>query len=471
VNFMSAPRRGLATGPGQRISGSRVQLTVRNRRQPDRRPAPDQPAAAAPAPAPPAVTAETTDPDLLAAAELGWCMAELYADVLAGIPQDPAGQRDLEPDLPGLGALSPSQRLALKLDEVRVGAHQVSPRIAAAGLAVPAPGGWLTGTGPPAGQDELARLVLRYHEELLVALTACDRQLGLAYGLGRAMADLSLRFCATPPRPKTAVPPPPEAADADEETPQQRLTKDLHGGRVETITGWLKELHTALPPHVAGALIGSLRQWKEWAQQPVWQGAPLDWSAHGQGVVDALEVQGKRWRLLLTGRADPLDQLSPDDYVQAAGFFVGRVRLILRQLIVQYWPWMALATLAMIAAVVGSLALLESPAAKGIGVAVSVFGWLGLTGRSLWGALRRTVSHVESSLWQAELDLAAAWANTTLPDADADRELREAAPPGATLLSHRSGPRAGQPSGTGAPAARRRSWIFRTRRNPLTPVR
>jgi hypothetical protein len=48
-----------------------------------------------------------------------------------------------------------------------------------------------------------------------------------------------------------------------------------------------------------------------------------------------------------------------------------------------------------------------------------------VTGKSLSSALGRTVGHVEQSLWGAELDLAAAWANTMLPDADADRQLQE----------------------------------------------
>jgi hypothetical protein len=52
--------------------------------------------------------------------------------------------------------------------------------------------------------------------------------------------------------------------------------------------------------------------------------------------------------------------------------------------------------------------LLNSPAAKGDGVAVSVFGWAGVTGRSLYSALGRTAGDVELSLRGAELDLAAA---------------------------------------------------------------
>jgi hypothetical protein len=439
VNFMTASRREL------------LPLAVRTA---PRKPGPQRPAKPAPAPqapAPqsaaqpaPAVPAPAaTDPDLLAAVDLGWCMAELYSSVRPGQlgPPDPPGAAvppqaghpagapriQLQADLPGVGSLTDAQQFALQADEVNVGAHQLGPRITAAGLPVPVHEDWRAlyqQRRSAEGHYQLARSVLQFHDELLAALTACDRQLGLAYGLGRATADLTLRFCADP-------------AAASPAARQKTLTDDLRGGRVETIAGWLRELHTALPPHVAGAMTGSLRQWKLWAASPVWLGAPLDWAQHGTDVEQALIVQGKRWRLLLTGRADPLDQLSPDDYVQAAGFFVGRVRQILHQLIVQYWPWVTLATLAMAGAVAGSLVLLNSPAAKGIGVAVSVFGWLGITGRSLWGALRRTVSHVEYSLWEAELDLAAAWANTTLPDADANRQLREAAPPGAALMRAR----------------------------------
>jgi len=132
-----------------------------------------------------------------------------------------------------------------------------------------------------------------------------DHQLGLGYGLGRAVADLCLR--------------PPANSQAS-------LTGDLRSGRVDTIVGWLKELHTVLPSHSAGAVIGSITQWQQWTATPTWNGAPLDWNAHGQELVRALAAQGKRWRLLLTGQVAALDQLSPEDYVHAAGYLVGRFR-------------------------------------------------------------------------------------------------------------------------------------------------
>jgi hypothetical protein len=367
---------------------------------------------------------------VLAAAELGWCMAELYAEVKPAELQPPEAPEEplppispgreprrvpLQEDLPGLGSLQARQDLQLLIDRVHVGFHQLVPVISIAGLTAGEPGDWTALAShrqSAEGRYQLARSVLQFHGDLLVTLTACDHQIGLAYGLGRAIADLSRR-----PR-------------ADK---QDSLTSDLRGGRVDTIVGWLRELHTVLPPHSAGAVMGSITQWQQWAAHPTWKGIPLDWDAHSKDVVKALADQGKRWRLLLTGQVAALDQLSPNDYVQAAGYMIGRVRKILRQLLKQYWPWVTAITLVMAAAVVASLLLLHSPAAKGIGVAISVFGWLGVTGRSVSGELQRTVSHVEQSLWDAELDLAAAWANTLLPDADANRQLDEARAPRSRL--------------------------------------
>ena len=365
-------------------------------------------------------------PPVLAAIELGWCMAELYARVkpdslpppeapgatlpMVSLAPEP-GRINLQEDLPGLGSLPDRQELQLLIDRANVGYHKLELVISHAGLAVAAPEDWASlayQRASPEVRYQLARSVLQFHTGLLVALTACDHQVGLAYGLGRAVADLSTR-----PR-------------ADN---QASLTDDLRSGRVRIIVGWLGELHTVLPAHSAGAVMGSITQWQQWAASPTWNGVPLDWDAHGNDVVGALAEQGKRWRLLLTGQIAALDQLSPEGYVQAAGYMVGRIREILQRLLAQYWPWVTVITLVMVAGVVGSLLLLHSPGTKGLGVAISVFGWLGVTGRSVSGGLQRTLSHVEQSLWDAELDLAAAWATTMLPDADADRQLHEAQAP------------------------------------------
>ncbi len=380
--------------------------------------------------------------DVLAAIDLGWCLAELYDEVKskgvdppwppasapamsapAAAPQPAAPQPavpapdleswvQLQADLPGLGQLPDRQRLGLLIDQVNVGAGKLRSLITGAGLSVPVNDDWpelAQQRHTPEGRYKLARSILKFHDALLVALTACDQQVGLAYGLGRALADLSLR-----PNPAS----------------ENSFTGDFRpGGRVWEITGWLAELHGCLPPHVSGAVAGSIAQWQRWAGQPGWNGKPMAWDKHGKHVVEALKEQGKRWRQLLTGQASPLDELNPEDYVQAAGFLIGRIRRITQRLLIQYWPWVAGLTAVMVVAVLGSLTLLNSPAAKGVGVAVSVFGWLGITVQSMSAELRRVTANVEQSLWEAELDLACAWAITRLPPPDCDRTLGEARPP------------------------------------------
>ncbi len=403
-------------------------MTVAQQPSQARTPSQDDPPAHPKQPEDPAPAGK---PTVLAAVDLGWCMAELYAKVKPDVlqppempdkplphvrPRAPENLRiQLQDDLPGLGHLPDRQEKQLLIDRIDAGLHKIKPVIVAAGLPVPDRGDWVPlayHQGSAEGRYQLARSVLQFHGDLLMVLTASDYQVGLAYGLGRALADMALRPQADKP---------------------YSLTDDLSEDRVKTISGWLGELRGALPAHSVGAVMGSIAQWQQWAASPTWDGEPLKWDDHSKDVVSLLRRQGKRWQLLLTGQVAALDQLGPEDYVQASGYMIGRIRQILQQVLVQYWPWVTVITVVMLGAVVGSLLLLNSAAAKGIGVAVSVFGWLGVTGRSVSGELQRTVSQVEQSLWGGELDLAAAWANTLLPDADANRQIDEARAPRSRL--------------------------------------
>ena len=138
---------------------------------------------------------------VLAAAELGWCMAELYAEVKPAELQPPEGPEEpeeplprispgrescrlrLQEDLPGLGSLQARQDLQLLIDRVRVGFRKLVPVIDAAGLTVDEPEDWAALAShrrSAEGRYQLARSVLQFHGDLLVALTACDHQVGLA---------------------------------------------------------------------------------------------------------------------------------------------------------------------------------------------------------------------------------------------------------------------------------------------------
>jgi hypothetical protein len=370
------------------------------------------------------------DPMVMRALDLGWQMAELYAAVRpdtlrppglpAGHPEPaetdppaPAGpqpRNQLQADLPGAGSLAEPAKRQLMFDEVDVSVRYLQPLLEAAGLATPDNSDWPElgrHLRSAEGRYQLAAAVLRFHDELLIRLTAADRRLGQAYGLGRALADLSLR---------------PEAAN------QRSFTDDLRfGGRMITMNNWLRELRTALPDHAAGAVAGSVAQWQAWAATPRWGGGPMRWSEHGPSVIAALRMQGTRWRSLLTGRSGPLDALSPEDYVDAAGFLLGRIRKILQRLLIQYWPAVLLGTLLMVTAVIAALIAFETPADKAISAGVSFLAWLGITGRLVSVALQRVVSQAENSLWQGELDLAVAWAITELPNSACDRRLGEPA--------------------------------------------
>jgi hypothetical protein len=367
---------------------------------------------------------------VMVALDLGWQLAELYAAVRpdnlqppglpAGHPGPEVAQPEpppdheprirLQADLPGAGGLAERQKRELMFDQIDVSARYLRPRLDGAGLALPERPDWprlSRHLRSAEGRYQLAAAILRYHGDLLIRLTAADHRLGQAYGLGRALADLSLR---------------PEAAD------QRSFTSDLRfGGRIAVISSWLRELHTALPDHAAGAVTGSIAQWQAWAASPQWDGGPLQWAEHGSTVVAALRRQGMRWRSLLTGRAGPLDELAPDDYVDAAGYLLGRIRRILQRLLLQYWPAVLIGTLLMVAAVVAAFAFFPAPAGKAISAGVSFLAWLGITGRLVSGALQRAVGQAENSLWQGELDLAVAWAVTELPNSAIDRTLGEPA--------------------------------------------
>jgi hypothetical protein len=169
------------------------------------------------------------NPAVLAAVDLGWSIAELYAAVKPDQLQPPeaperplpriAPSREsrrirLQQDLPGLGSLQGRQEFQLLVECVEVGFHKLHPLMREAGLAISLPQDWRPLSyhrTSPEGRYELARSVLQFHGDLLVALTACDHQLGLGYGLGRAVADVSLR---------------PQANS------QASMTGDLRSGRV-----------------------------------------------------------------------------------------------------------------------------------------------------------------------------------------------------------------------------------------------
>jgi hypothetical protein len=93
------------------------------------------------------------DPDVMAAIDLGWSMAELYAEVRPADLEPPLPPPDgplpevrpqargerirLHDDLPGLAALTEREQFGLLIDQVTAGVAKLGPRITAAGLPIP----------------------------------------------------------------------------------------------------------------------------------------------------------------------------------------------------------------------------------------------------------------------------------------------------------------------------------------------
>jgi hypothetical protein len=348
-----------------------------------------------------------------AALDLGWHMAEFYDSIVPTSMQPPATlagpprseriippprehRRQLQADLPGLSSLSDADHHQLLIDQIRVGASTLGEWITEAHLeppALPELAELLRFSGDE-GRYQLASKALTFHEEVLSRLVAANARLGKAYGLGRALADLTLR---------------PNKDDA------ASFTKDLEEGRVVQLIDQLRELKSSLPPHSAEAVTTSMTIWQAWARSPKWGGANLDWKEHGHDVVIAFKAQGRRWRLLLSGEKDALDVLSAEDYVDAGGYLLGRLRQLLVQFALAYWPAVLALALFVILGAVAAAVFFNSPAAKATGIFVAVLSGLGISAASVGGAVRRVFARAGDSLWQAELDLAVARATTTLP--------------------------------------------------------
>ncbi len=365
----------------------------------------------------------TVDKNVTTAVELGWLVAELYAPLRHGpAPEEvahpappPAAaplhnpRPTLPPDLPGRDDLHAAEKRALQQSQITVALTTLGPVVTAAGLSLPPTpdlGALLAGATAEA-RYEAGLAILDFHAELLSDLVATDVRLGDAYGLGRALADVTLRL-----DPKKAT--------------LAGLRSDLNSGRVRTLHDRLSTLKTALPDHAGGGVIASLEAWSTWAaaSPPAWRGAPVvDGPAAADGpstpprdVVLGLRRQGRLWREVLTGEKAPLDHLQADDYVEAGGNLIGQLRNILKQVLRQY-VWFLLAAVAAVVVVVGlAVGLFANDVAKVTGALVALLGGLGITTKSLSTAFTRVVDQGESYLWGAELDLAVGRAITVAPD-------------------------------------------------------
>jgi hypothetical protein len=301
------------------------------------------------------------DARVTAAFALGWQMAELFRP-----DRRSKGVSASAGDLPGISKLTRSELQALGVDQVGAGIAKTGPSIIAAGL-IPPDVAKLAIALTTASDTERTSLIRAFHVELLSTLTAADFRLGKAYGLGRALADTTRD--------------PPEYKD------------ELGWPRVTTLTGWIRELATALPPHAANPVAESLEAWS----RAVAAGKVDDSSARRD-----LAAQGRVWRGLLSGERRATDVLEADDYVRAGVGMLRRTGGLALGAIAKYW-WLALIAVVVFAVGIG----LITTSGNGLGIgagAAAVLTSLGISWKGIGTSLGSATGKVEQPLWEAELD-------------------------------------------------------------------
>ena len=241
-------------------------------------------------------------------------------------------------------------------------------------------------TDPDRSRDATLDAIFTLHCRLLEALTVADFLLGKAYGLGRAIAEMTLL---------------PASAITDEQR-QQQFRCMFEAGRLITIKDWLADLKTLLPDHTAYAVSRGLHDWQQWVAG---NGPAGDWGA----ARSAIRVQGRIWRELLTGEKAARDVLSLSDYLAEARRGTGQV-------IRRFW-WVIAATAILAAGIIcaGSYLHTIPDLVRVVGSIAWLAGAAGLFSKAASVVLGQGVLRSEGWLWQIELDCSVAGAATCLP--------------------------------------------------------
>jgi hypothetical protein len=366
--------------------------------------------------------------------QLGWSMQRLYR---ARLRRESADSK-LPDRLPGLKRLTSASRAELDLKRARTCLNSVAKALAwetAQTFAIDVIEDRLAAFKPaadPTPTDDLEGLIGRFrkavldsHIELLTAMTGAGASYGKAYNLGRALADT----CRPNQKPDD-------------------LRRSFDPYRLKQLQQWLDDLATVLPSHAAKAVVRSLSWWRDtvylrddtdegerrrqlvgsvrtdapqlrnkvWFNPKVGSTSPLgDMSA----LLQALERQGELWRVVLTAEKNPLDLLTPNDYLVAAKRAVaGGRKLALRSLAAA--PLTALLTLLFLTGFLAAVLWIvyNSDAAGGgklAGYLVAIGGYFGSLGRVAMPRLKSAGMAVEQPLWQDALDYVTAEAVSLPP--------------------------------------------------------
>jgi hypothetical protein len=305
------------------------------------------------------------DPRVGIAFALGWQIAEIYRPDPP--PPPPPGEDD---HLPALSDLSPGEYARVGLYQVQAGITKLWWTIVAAGLDVPNAETFAEYLQGVTGAERDAA-VEAFHIELLATLTGADFRLGKAYGLGRALADMTRH-------------------PAD-------WRSELSRARVARVAAWLRDLSTALPPHAGHVVASSLEEWGGWAARP-----PGDATQEALDVAQ-LQAQGRLWRSLISGEKRATQMLEISDYMAAGENLLQSTARLAKPVLKHHAPVLIAAVALFVAGIVVMLATGDAAGiVSGAGVILTA---LGIGWKGLGTTVGKAIAKVETPVWEASLDV------------------------------------------------------------------
>ncbi|SCG57765.1 hypothetical protein [Micromonospora coxensis] len=310
---------------------------------------------------------------VVTALRLGWWMADAYHHARTA---DLTGPDDrpvtAPPKLTNLTEMSGRHRMRLYLDAMEVALAQIAEL-----TATDRPGPSTAAAHERAGGDPLLLALDELNVDVLRWTTATNHRVGLAYRLGRSLADTVRQ------------------GEAD------LLIRRFDGRQIQ-LSRWLDELASVLPPYSAGVVRRSLTEWAA-AVTRATVGDPAE--AGPAELARELRNQGDLWRGVLTGGLHPKDLLDEENWAVVARNLIIRDR----KLVVQaargiFWPVLA-PLLAVLGAVVGvsAAAAAGSPTTRAAVALVGLGAGLTAIWRSVSGPALTVAAEVNRPLLESEL--------------------------------------------------------------------
>ncbi|MET8039689.1 hypothetical protein ABZU25_02360 [Micromonospora sp. NPDC005215] len=320
---------------------------------------------------------------IVTALRLGWWMADAYHHGQHAELGVPAEARPPVPPakLSNLTEMSAHRRMRMYLDGADVALAQIAeltrhtgpvPDTSAARALLPD-----LSQPDPADPVPLLLALDDLNVEVLRWAMATNHRVGLAYRLGRSVADTV------------------RAGDA------AQLLRQF-GGRQIQISRWLDELASVLPPYSAAVVRRSLAAWA----------SAVDRAGHGDPAEPApaelsraLRGQGDLWRDVLTGGLHPRDLLDEEDYaVIARNLIIRDRRLVAQAARGIFWPVLVPLLLVLFAVVgVSAAAAAGSPTTRATVALVGLGAGLAAIWRSVSGPALAVAGEVNRPLLDSEL--------------------------------------------------------------------